>query len=153
MTFNVNPNVLNDIQNMVERTTCQHLIRDLKQYRPHRRPITDVPKHLEKNPILRRKRRLIVRDWFYFAVWHLRLKKILNSIKDDRLSNFYFFDPKYQEIIHRLLEEKMSVEQVRTYLKLKQESLKMLWPLRQDYFLRVDSVKVNLYKDHFFDAQ
>jgi hypothetical protein len=83
----------------------------LKQYRPHRRPITDVPAKLESNPVLKKKRRLIVRDWFFFVVWYLRLKRILSQMSDDpNLQNFFFFDPKYKEILFKLIHENMTVE-------------------------------------------
>ena len=79
-TININPQILSDVKHLVDRCQNHYLLRDLKQYRPHRKPITDVPKHLEKRLTLRKKRRLIVRDWFFFVVWFIRLKKILKGM-------------------------------------------------------------------------
>lgn len=74
----------------------QYLIKDLKQYRPHRRPITEVPKHLASNQILRKKRRLIVRDWFFFVVWFVRLRRIIRSLyQRDGKAAFFLLDPKF----------------------------------------------------------
>ena len=75
----LNPFILNDMQHFVDRMQSQWLIKDLKQYRPHRRPLTDIPKHLEHKPSVRRKRKLIVRDWFFFVVWYVRLRKIITD--------------------------------------------------------------------------
>ena len=55
------------------------MIKDLKQYRPHRKPITDIPTHLENHPRIKRKRRLIVRDWFRIVIWYNRLKKVIRE--------------------------------------------------------------------------
>ena len=78
--INVNPQILNDMKHLSDRCQTHYLLRDLKQYRPHRKPITDVPKHLEKRFTLSKKRKLIVRDWFFFVVWYIRLKKILKGM-------------------------------------------------------------------------
>ena len=40
---NVNPQILNNILHFSDVLQIQGLLKDLKQYRPHRRPITDVP--------------------------------------------------------------------------------------------------------------
>jgi hypothetical protein len=37
----VNPYVLEDMLSLLDRFSSYYLIRDLKQYRPHRKPITD----------------------------------------------------------------------------------------------------------------
>ena len=37
----VNPYVLEDMLSLLDRFSAYYLIRDLKQYRPHRKPITD----------------------------------------------------------------------------------------------------------------
>ena len=76
------------------------LIKDLKQYRPHRRPITDVPQHLQNKNVLKRKRRLIVRDWFFFVVWYVRLKKIIRTLYSREGKNaFLLLDPKFQHLL------------------------------------------------------
>ena len=60
------------------------IVRRLKQYRPQRRPITqsilagryhgvdkkDMPEHVK------RKRKLLVRDWFYYVLWYVRLRNV-----------------------------------------------------------------------------
>ena len=71
----------------------------MKQYRPHRKPITDVPKKLENRASLKRKRKLVVRDWFFFVVWFIRLKKILRSFKEKDDNSYIIFDPKYSHLL------------------------------------------------------
>ena len=58
-----------------------------------------------------------MRDWFFFVIWYLRLRKILSMIGEDTsMQNFYFFDPKYKEILFKLIHENMSVAEVKEYL-------------------------------------
>ena len=59
-------------------------MRRLKQYRPQRRPLSqsilaeryqgvekkDMPEHVK------RKRKLLVRDWFYYVLWYVRLRNV-----------------------------------------------------------------------------
>ena len=75
----INPHILNDLHHFLDRMQTLFLVRDLKQYRPHRKPITEVPEKMAKIPSVMRKRKLIVRDWFFFVVWQLRLKKIVQQ--------------------------------------------------------------------------
>ena len=102
--INANPQILSDIKHLVDRCQNHYLLRDLKQYRPHRKPITDVPKHLEKRVVLRKKRKLVVRDWFFFVVWYIRLKKILKGMyQKDVMNKYLFFDPKYADILSKVM--------------------------------------------------
>lgn len=57
----------------------------MKQYRPRKKPITAndmVGQHpgLADNFVFKHKRKLLVRDWFFFVVWSMRLKKILSTV-------------------------------------------------------------------------
>ena len=56
------------------------LIKDLKQYRPKLKPLTNISSELAKNRVVKRKRRLIVRDWLFFAVWYCRLKRLVKEV-------------------------------------------------------------------------
>jgi len=71
------------MNNFIQQSQTYYLMRDLKQYRPHRKPITaddiTIP-GLEKNKVFIHKRKLIVRDWFFYVVWSIRLKNILKSV-------------------------------------------------------------------------
>lgn len=59
--INVTPRMVEDMNNLVELCQNFYLAKDLKQYRPHRKPITNAPAHLQFDPVFKRKRRLIVR--------------------------------------------------------------------------------------------
>ena len=107
----LNPFILNDMQHFVDRMQNQWLLKDLKQYRPHRRPLTDVPKHLENRVALRRKRKLIVRDWFFFVVWYIRLRRIITEFyKKDDSNAYLLFDSKYSHLLHSALNKECSLE-------------------------------------------
>ena len=79
LRINVTPYVVNDMLHFKEHLAIQSLLKDLKQYRPNRKPITNVPEKHVQRYALKRKRRLIVRDWFFFVVWFIRLRKILQG--------------------------------------------------------------------------
>ena len=100
VSVRLNPAILCDLKHLIQRFQSQFLLRDLKQYRPHRRPITEVPDHLQNKASLKRKRKLIVRDWFFFVVWFIRLRKIIRSfyLKDGK-NAYLLLDPKYQDLL------------------------------------------------------
>lgn len=75
---------------MNEYVDNYYIAQDLKQYRPQRRPITKnsfdeftkMPTKKELNSeSFKRKRRNVVRDWLYYVVWYVRLKRILEHHK------------------------------------------------------------------------
>ena len=110
----LNAQILNDLQHFLERMRSTWLLRDLKQYRPHRRPMTDIPSKIANKPVLKRKRKLIVRDWFFFVVWYIRLRKIISSFyqKADEGTAFMIFDPKYKYLLEQVLNKEISVDQM-----------------------------------------
>jgi hypothetical protein len=58
--------------------------------------------------VVARKRKLIVRDWMFYVVWYVRLKKILKNLySTDMLQQELDSNKKYQEIV-KLLEQKPS---------------------------------------------
>ena len=68
---------------MNEYVENYYIAQDLKQYRPQRKPITalqlkGVSKKTVKSESFKRKRRNVVRDWLYYIVWYVRLKRILD---------------------------------------------------------------------------
>ena len=113
LQVNLNAHILNDLQHFVERMQSTYLVKDLKQYRPHRRPITEVPDKLQGKQVLKRKRKLIVRDWFFFVVWYIRLRKIIRSFYNKDGKNAYMlFDPKYSHLIQQVLNKETSLDDV-----------------------------------------
>lgn len=84
--MNVTPEALVCLKEANECLDNYYIAQDLKQYRPQRKPITpqqlrDVSKKAIKSEAFQRKRRNIVRDWLYFIVWYVRLKRILEQHK------------------------------------------------------------------------
>ena len=62
-------------------------------YRPQRRPYAASmlsPKYQGKDvqelpEAIRRKRKLLVRDWFYYVVWYVRLRRLLRNFYSEQL--------------------------------------------------------------------
>lgn len=49
---------------------------------------------------MKRKRRLIVRDWFFYAVWYVRLRRLLKNLySKSLLENKIQDDDIYREIV------------------------------------------------------
>jgi hypothetical protein len=87
LTISVTPQLLNDLSRLLEIFQNHSISTDLKQYRPQRRPIISCPPGARQNqPIsdqLARKRKLMIRDWFFYVVWYVRLKRLLNNYYAD----------------------------------------------------------------------
>ena len=62
-------------------------------YRPQRRPYSQSmlsPKYKGKDvqelpESIRRKRKLIVRDWFYYVIWYVRLRKLVRNFYSEQI--------------------------------------------------------------------
>ena len=77
------PDLVTTLHALNEYIENYYIAQDLKQYRPQRRPITpsqvkSVSKKVLKSESFKRKRRNVVRDWLYYIVWYVRLKRILD---------------------------------------------------------------------------
>jgi len=46
LTVNVDPHILSDLNHFITRCQITFLMKDFKQYRPARKPLTGVPAHL-----------------------------------------------------------------------------------------------------------
>lgn len=83
---NLTPEAIVSLKDMADCFDNYYIAQDLKQYRPQRKPITKsqikgLSKELVKSEKFKRKRRNIVRDWLYFIVWFVRLRRILEHHK------------------------------------------------------------------------
>ena len=76
--------------------------------------MTGIPSKIANKPVLKRKRKLIVRDWFYFVVWYIRLRKIISSFyqKADEGTAYMIFDPKYKHLLEQVLNKEISVNKM-----------------------------------------
>jgi len=54
---------------------------------------------LEGNPGIKKKRRLIVRDWFYYVIWYIRLRKIVRTLVREEEEGSETRDPRYTEML------------------------------------------------------
>lgn len=72
------PQMLEDLARFNDYYTNFSLSFETKQYRPRMKPLTSRPPSKVDSGKLKRKRKLIVRDWFHFVVWHMRIRKLLS---------------------------------------------------------------------------
>jgi len=82
VTLNITPRILQNIRMLREYTSNFMIIHDLKNYRPKQRPIATAEAIAKSEALIgreetKRKRLLIVRDWFFFAVWANRIKALI----------------------------------------------------------------------------
>ena len=77
MTINISPDIAADLGAFLEYVSNYFVIKDLRNYRPLRRPITGSKK--PESAKLRRTRKLIARDWFFYVIWSMRLKKLMRN--------------------------------------------------------------------------
>jgi len=83
MNVNITPTIFEDIGNFLEYVDNIRISNEIIGYKPLRRPITKKPSTGEyDSPNKIRTRKLIVRDWFFYAVWAARLKKVFKKAPD-----------------------------------------------------------------------
>ena len=78
---NITPDLITALAQLKEFTENFKLSFELKGYRPTRKVLTR-PKKSTDTPEYLLKRKLLVRDWFFFIVWYIRLKKALGIVGD-----------------------------------------------------------------------
>ncbi|CDW82744.1 UNKNOWN [Stylonychia lemnae] len=84
---NLTPGIIDDLARFYEFIQNFSISLDLKQYRPQRKPIclSDLNGQDIQDDHIKRKRKLIVRDWFFFAVWYIRLRNLLVNFYSEQL--------------------------------------------------------------------
>ncbi len=90
MCANITPSIVNDLATFLEYSQNVKIAAELQHYRPIKRPIPEAA----GSTVSRRDRMIIVRDWFSYAVWALRLKKLAKQLpkmkaeREKRLEEF-----------------------------------------------------------------
>lgn len=79
LQLNMTPNKLSDLISSMEYVDNVKIAEDLQQFRPTRRPITTRRKNESER--YKKKRFMIVRDWFFYGLWAIRLKKAMKKSK------------------------------------------------------------------------
>lgn len=97
---------MNDIFSLAEYIQNFIIMKELKHYRPYHRPITG--KIIEKQE---HKRKLICRDWFFFAVWSIRIKKALAEARKARIAHDLRMD-EFIALFYRI-SKKCEIEKIR----------------------------------------
>ena len=108
---NITTRILENIAMLREYASNFLIVQNLKTYRPKYRPITS-PEQIKKSEQLigivasRRKRLLIVRDWFFFVVWANRIKTLVRKFTAELYKNT--IKPKskeFQSLYSRLIKK------------------------------------------------
>ena len=86
------PNILKNILELFEFIKFFQVSKDIKGYRPYRKP--EVRTCTNKEPFLKRKR-LLVRDWFFMAIWSLRIRRIYSNVEKYKKSKYTQLKRKY----------------------------------------------------------
>jgi len=86
MIICLKPALIEDIGCFAEYVNNIPVRQQLKIYRPKIRPITGDIRRKE-NSAFKRKRLLIVRDWFFYAVWGIRIRKAIKKLLKHELPN------------------------------------------------------------------
>ena len=95
--LNLNPDFLNKVESFEEFVRSFYINELIQYFKPMRKPYlktSDLVKKYSKDSRILRKRRLVVRDWFYFMIWYTRIKKAVygsyfkNAIQEE-FSKFY----------------------------------------------------------------
>ncbi len=104
--INMKPDTVSNLCAFREYVQSLRIVHELKNYRPKRRPITSESPKDSKIAIsadsFRRKRLLIVRDWFFFAVWANRIAVLIragNKSQNDRDTKLHEFQRLYSRLI------------------------------------------------------
>lgn len=108
--------------------------------------MTNVPEKIAQKYSIKRKRKLIVRDWFFFVVWYIRLRKILKGVYSrETMESFLLFNPRYTGVLEAFIENpNMNPKELRELLETNQE-----WSRDKvmDAKIRVESLNLCVYKD------
>eukprot|EP01022_Parablepharisma_sp_SALTPOND_P012647 TRINITY_DN1629_c0_g1_i1.p1 TRINITY_DN1629_c0_g1~~TRINITY_DN1629_c0_g1_i1.p1 ORF type:complete len:622 (-),score=71.60 TRINITY_DN1629_c0_g1_i1:844-2709(-) len=112
ISVNVKPNIVEDMGSFVEYVANLGIMTELKNYRPCQRPITAPVKGNEPSK-LRKKRLLIVRDWFFYAIWATRIKKAIRAVYETH--DHYEAKQKEIKMLYRTLMKRM--EEIKTVRK------------------------------------
>ena len=107
--MNLVPNTVSNICAFKEYTQNLAIMHELKNYRPKRRPLTSASAIKKSEASLgkvavKRKRLLIVRDWFFFVVWANRIKTLMkagNKPQLDRETKLREFQRLYSRLIQK----------------------------------------------------
>jgi hypothetical protein len=65
----------NDIRDYVENFLIYY---DLSKYRPKIRPVTGRGREVVQS--LKKKRTRVVRDWFFYIIWSIRIRKSIKKL-------------------------------------------------------------------------
>lgn len=77
-----------------------------------------MPEDLQSKPVLKRKRKLIVRDWFFFVVWYVRLRKIIRSFyQKDGKNAYLLLDSKYGDLLMQVLNKEVTLDSLVKHIR------------------------------------
>lgn len=171
--LNITPRIIENIIMLKEYVQNFAIRQELKNYRPKLRPIVSNETSKLESDEMKRKRLLIVRDWFYFVVWANRIKKLIknydenSSKKNNNYNDFKtiytkFFPNQYKKSIKNSSNDlKFSDDKVKDYInelekRLNAEESIFKWVKNHvlnlitngKISIRMQEIKINLYSSN-----
>jgi len=83
---NIFPSIIHDVTSLTELLQTIMISKDLKGYRPYRKPEI---RECRNNQKINRKKRLLTRDWLFFVIWSLRIKRLYKNIGNLKSEKYY----------------------------------------------------------------
>ena len=69
------------------------------------------------------------------------------------MNKYLFFDPKYANILSKVMNQELTLDEVKEQIKTEQSKYKFhSSPMRAEYEFRVESFTMNIYKEHLFEV-
>jgi hypothetical protein len=154
--------MVEDLNILVEYCQNYFLSKDLKQYRPHRRPITNYDNTKPLSKEFKRKKRLVVRDWFFYVVWYVRLKRILThmystDVLEHELQNQLSQSSNFAKLLQILEDPKANIRDLTKEMspdkKVKDiEPNVIILKLQKAFSIRMEDVQLNVYSQPLYEA-
>lgn len=105
ITVNSRPNIVDDIGAFTEYATNLSIMHELKNYRPSRRPVVSKSESAIENEKQKKMKKLVVRDWFFYAIWATRIKMAISTVyktEDNRLQKQHELNILHKRLIKRM---------------------------------------------------
>ena len=103
LNTNIFPSTINDILSLTELLQTIMIAKDLKGYRPYRKPEI---RECRINQKTNKKKRMLTRDWLFYVIWSLRIKRLYKNIGNLK-------GEKYYELKRRLkLRKKLNIKAI-----------------------------------------
>ena len=130
LKLTIYPQLIQIIENFLDYAKSYYIIEQVQDFKPMRRPYdrtNELVIKFKENSKFKRKRKMIVRDWFYYMIWFLRIKKAIYG-------NYF------QNDIHEEFSKYFSI----TYNSFSSQNTANFNPENKEENINPDNVNLNL---------